>query len=72
YLVRAGDIIVLRESSKKLIAIQDSITKAEQRGFPTWIEMDIKNLKGKILHLPSREEIPLPVQEQLIVELYSK
>jgi small subunit ribosomal protein S4 len=72
YLVRSGDIVGPRESSTKLTVIQDSVAKAEHRGFPSWIEMDIKSLKGKILHLPSREETPLPVQEQLIVELYSK
>lgn len=72
YLVRTGDIIGPKESSKKLMAIQDSVAKAEHRGFPTWIEVDTNNLKGKILHFPSREEIPLPVQEQFIIELYSK
>ncbi len=72
YLVRAGDIVSPKELSKKLISIKDNIAKAEHRGIPTWIEMDIEKLKGKILHLPSREEIQLPVQEQLIIELYSK
>jgi len=72
YHVSEGDTIEPRESSRKLVIIQDSIAKAEHRGFPAWIEMDIKNLRGKIRHLPSREEIPLPVQEQLIIELYSK
>lgn len=72
YLVRAGDIISPKESSNKLTIIQNSVAKAEHRGIPKWVEMDINNLKGKILHLPAREEIVLPVQEQLIVELYSK
>jgi small subunit ribosomal protein S4 len=72
HLVRSGDFISPSESSKKLVVIQESIARAEHRGFPSWVEMDINNLKGKILHLPSREEIALPVQEQLIVELYSK
>jgi small subunit ribosomal protein S4 len=72
YLVRVSDVISPRESSAKLLAIQDSLAKTEHRGFPEWIEMDVGNLKGKVLHLPIREEIPLPVQEQLIVELYSK
>jgi small subunit ribosomal protein S4 len=69
YLVRVSDVISPRESSAKLLAIQDSLAKTEHRGFPEWIEMDVGNLKGKVLHLPIREEIPLPVQEQLIVEL---
>lgn len=72
YLVRTGDVVGPKETSKKLISIQDSVAKAEHRGFPAWIEMDTNNLKGKILHFPSREEIPLSVQEQLIIELYSK
>lgn len=70
YLVRPGDIIAIKESSRELV--QDSISRVEHRGIPNWIEMDIKNLKGKILHLPTREEVALPVQEELIVELYSK
>lgn len=72
YLVRAGDLISPEESSSKLTVIQESIAKAEHRGFPAWVEMDINNLKGKILRLPVREDIALPIQEQLIVELYSK
>lgn len=72
YLVRTGDVIGPREKSTKLITIKDSVTKAEHRGFPIWTEMDVSGLKGKVLHLPSRDEVPLPVQEQLIVELYSK
>ena len=72
YLVRVGDVISPKESSNKLTIIQSSIAKAEHRGIPQWVGMDINNLKGKILHLPAREEIALPVLEQLIVELYSK
>jgi small subunit ribosomal protein S4 len=72
YLVKEGDIISPRESSKKLSLIGDNIAKAEPRGFPAWVEVDVNTLTGKVLRLPSREEIALPVQEQLIVELYSK
>ncbi len=71
-LVRPGDIIGLKEASKKLVIIEENIAKIEHRGLPSWLEMDVKDLKGKILHSPSRDEIQLPVQEQLIVELYSK
>jgi len=72
YLVRPGDVISPKKSSKKLDVIQESISKAEHRGFPSWLEIDVENLRGKVLHLPSREEMALPIQEQLIVELYSK
>lgn len=72
FLVRPGDVISLKESSKKLDIIQENIAKVEHRGIPSWMEVDVNNLNGRILHLPSREEIALPLQEQLIVELYSK
>jgi len=72
YQMRTGDIIGLKESSKKLNIIEENIAKMEHRGLPSWLEMDTNNLKGKILQAPERDEIDLPVQEQLIVELYSK
>ncbi len=72
YQLRAGDIIGLKESSIKLNVIEENISKIEHRGLPAWIEMDTKELKGKILYAPERDQIELPVQEQLIVELYSK
>jgi len=71
-LVFQGDVIGLKEASKKIVTIEENIAKMEHRGLPAWLEMDINELKGKILHYPSRDEIELPVQEQLIVELYSK
>jgi small subunit ribosomal protein S4 len=72
YLVRPGDVVEPKESSKKLGIIQENIAKVEHRGLPSWMEMDIEGLKGRINHLPSRDEIALPIQEHLIVELYSK
>jgi len=72
YLVRPGDIIGLKEVSKKNPVIEENISRIEHRGLPAWIEMDTGSLKGKVLHAPERDEIELPVNEQLIVELYSK
>jgi len=72
YLVRIGDTIGLKEASKKLSIIEENIAKMEHRGMPSWMQMDTAGLKGKILNVPEREDIELPVQEQLIVELYSK
>lgn len=72
YLVKVGDVVEPIESSKKLSIIHENIAKMEHRGLPSWMEMDVNNLRGRILHLPTRDEIELPVQEQLIVELYSK
>jgi small subunit ribosomal protein S4 len=71
-LIRTGDIIGLKEASKKLTIVEENIAKMEHRGLPSWVEMDAASLKGKVTHYPSRDEIELPVQEQLIVELYSK
>lgn len=70
--VRVGDVVEVKEVSRALTAITDSMAKAEHRGIPAWLEVDAQNFKGKILQLPTREEIQLPAQEQLIVELYSK
>ena len=71
-LVRAGDVISVKEGSRKNVIIEDNMAKIEHRGMPSWVEMDVKTLTGKVLNLPVREDIQLPVQEQLIVELYSK
>lgn len=71
-LLSVGDTIEMKETSKKLDIIKDNIEKTTHRGLPSWVEMDTDNLIGKVLHLPARDEIALPVQEQLIVELYSK
>lgn len=72
YEVKAGDIIEVKESSRNIPDIIDSLAKIEHRGIPSWLEVDPSNFRGKVLHIPSREEMQLPVQEQLIVELYSK
>lgn len=72
YTVKGGDIVEVKESSRDIPEIVDSLSKAEHRGIPPWIELDSANMRGKVLHIPSREEIQLPVQEQLIIELYSK
>jgi small subunit ribosomal protein S4 len=72
YLVKAGDVIEVREKSRKIPSLVDNMSRLENREIPAWVEVDSANFKGKVLHIPSREEMQLPVQEQLIVELYSK
>jgi len=72
YEVKQGATVEVKQSSKEIPEIVNSISKVEHRGIPSWVEVDAVNLTGKVLHIPSREEIQLPVQEQLIVELYSK
>lgn len=72
YAVKEGDLVEVKESSKNIPEIVDSLSRSEHRGIPAWVEVDGVTLKGKVLRIPSRDEIQLPVQEQLIVELYSK
>jgi len=72
YLVKAGDVVEVKEKSRKIPSLADNMSRLENRGIPAWVEVDSASFKGKVLHIPSREEMQLPVQEQLIVELYSK
>jgi small subunit ribosomal protein S4 len=72
YLLRIGDVIEIREKSKKVQAINDSLDAVVRRGIPQWLELEKENLKGSIKAFPVREDISMPIQEQLIVELYSK
>lgn len=74
YTVKAGDIVEVKESSREMSSVRESLDKVVHRGLPTWMEVDFEKFKGKVLQIPSREEIQLPfeVQEQLIVELYSR
>ncbi|MDA8082895.1 MAG: 30S ribosomal protein S4 [Nitrospiraceae bacterium] len=67
-----GDTVTVKEGSRKIPLITDSIEKAEQRGIPSWVEVSFQNFTGKVAAIPEREEIQMPAQEQLIVELYSK
>ena len=72
YMLQVGDIIEVKESIRDTELVKDSLSKIEQRGIPSWVEIDFQNFKGKLLQIPAREDIQLPAQEQLIVELYSK
>jgi small subunit ribosomal protein S4 len=72
YLVKKDDAIELKAKEKFRKRIQDNIEISKERGMPSWLESDLNNLKGKIVRLPDREDIQLPISEQLIVELYSK
>jgi small subunit ribosomal protein S4 len=71
--VKAGDVISLRENTKKNQQVLDSIgTVGGRGGVPAWLELDADGLKGTVLAMPKREDIQMPIDEQLIVELYSK
>jgi small subunit ribosomal protein S4 len=72
YKIKEGDMIEVKEPSRNIPEVIDSLSKSQHRGIPGWVEVDGANFRGKVLHIPSRDEIQLPVQEQLIVELYSK
>jgi small subunit ribosomal protein S4 len=72
YLVKPGDVIELREKSKKVVRILEALEGVARRGVPQWLDLDKEQLKGSVKGLPAREEITIPIQEKLIVELYSK
>ncbi len=72
YLVKPGDIITVREIKKDNKTIKENIELNAARPVPGWLERDFENLTGKVVRLAEREEIDLPVEEHLIVELYSK
>ena len=72
YLIKAGDVIEIREKSKSLQRYKDIIEVTGGRLVPAWMDVDQENFKGTIKNLPTREEIDVPVDEMLIVELYSK
>jgi small subunit ribosomal protein S4 len=71
-LVSVGDAITLKESSRNNEAIKICLDTAKGRGIPEWLEQDADAFRGVVKRLPQREDVHLPVQEQLIVELYSK
>ena len=72
YLVKAGDVIEIREKSKSLQRYKDIVEVTEGRLVPEWLEADQEALKGTVKEIPTREVIDVPVDEMLIVELYSK
>jgi small subunit ribosomal protein S4 len=71
-LVKPGSVISLREESRKNEQIKICLDTAQGRGVPAWLELDADQFKGTIKQLPARDDITMPIQEQLIVELYSK
>jgi small subunit ribosomal protein S4 len=72
YVMKAGDVVELKEKSRAVTAITDSLETIVRRGVPQWLELDKDGFKGVVKSIPAREDVTLPIQEQLIVELYSK
>jgi small subunit ribosomal protein S4 len=72
YQVNVGDEVAVREAARKLVIIEQATQFAAQNPVPAWLEMNFDTLKGRVVALPARKDVNLPVNEQLIVELYSK
>lgn len=70
--VKPGDVISLKEKSRKNAFIVENLEAVARRGVPSWMELDKGNFQGTVKAMPNREEITMPINEQLIVELYSK
>jgi len=71
-ILRAGDVITLRERSKESALLLENLEAAKHKTPPAWLEMDLNELKGRVLSLPTRDQIDVTIQEHLIVELYSR
>ncbi len=72
YHVQPNDEIQIRDKSRKQLRIQDALNVAEQYGLPEWVEVDVKKMSGVFKQPPDRSELPSEINEQLVVELYSK
>ena len=72
YTVRAGDVVSVKEPSRQLGRVQSAMEGAQRRGVPDWAEVDRDTCSGKIKILPTRSDVTMPINEKLIVELYSK
>jgi small subunit ribosomal protein S4 len=71
-LVKPGQVLSVAASSRDITGITENLKAQEKRGFPSWVDMQVEKLQGTFKALPSKDDIALPVKEQLIVELYSK
>lgn len=72
YQVKPGEVISLKEKSRKNALVIENLEGVARRGVPSWLELDKGNFQGTVKAMPNRDEITMPIQEQLIVELYSK
>lgn len=72
YSARMGDVVEVTDKSRRIVRIAEALEAVDRRGVPSWLELDKKGFRGTVKGPPLREELTLPIQEQLIVELYSK
>ena len=72
FRVRAGELVSVAPKAKELLVVKSALVSNERVQVPAWLEIDIEKLQGSVLSLPTRDQIDLDINEQLIVELYSK
>ncbi|HSP06736.1 MAG TPA: 30S ribosomal protein S4 [Acidobacteriota bacterium] len=72
YAVKPGDVVGIRENLMQNVHVQNALNISRSRGVPVWLELDPEKPQGKVLALPTRQDLTMPIQENLIVELYSK
>jgi small subunit ribosomal protein S4 len=72
FLIKKGDTVSVKEKSQKIASIIESMEAVARRGVPGWLELEKSRYSGVVKSLPNREDLTMPMQEQLIVELYSK
>jgi small subunit ribosomal protein S4 len=72
YLVKSGDVVAVAEKAQKQVRIQEAVSLAEQAGFPAWVEVNAKKLEGTFKSAPERADLSSDINEQLVVEFYSK
>jgi small subunit ribosomal protein S4 len=72
YLIKPGDVVEVKEKSRKVPSMLEAMETVVRRGIPNWIEVDKEHFRATLKNLPSREDLTMPIQEQLIIELYSK
>ena len=72
FMIKVGDVVEVHSGSREVQSIKDSLDAVVRRGVPQWLELEKENLKGSVKSLPAREDLTMPMQEQLVVELYSK
>ncbi|MDB9822127.1 30S ribosomal protein S4 [Deltaproteobacteria bacterium] len=72
YQVKQGDVIEVKEGSRKVKTILDAMETVVRRGIPSWIDIEKEKFRGTLTAIPNREDLTMPIQEQLIIELYSK
>ena len=72
FLVRPGELVSVAPKAKELLVVKSALVSNERVQVPAWLEIDIEKLQGNVISLPTRDQIDLDIQEQLIVELYSK